>query len=188
MTANDKKENLEKLYDYHRESLAELGIKDFVLLGKVPFKSGPKQEYHVGFFQSEMYKKKDIYIEFTDSMNIPSDPDRTLYKLSYNPHFEEEYEKTGSETSVRYLVPADELKIIKRYTPKAKIKIKEIEQEPEIKSKKPLVNQVLETVDFDIPDPEKDPLIAELTIRDLAAILLKKPVSNKAWLNEIIKK
>ena len=26
-----------------------------------------------------------------------------------------------------------------------------------------------------------------LTIRDLAAIMLKKPVSNKQWLNEIIK-
>jgi hypothetical protein len=39
-----------------------------------------------------------------------------------------------------------------------------------------------------LPDPEKDPLISELTIRDLAAILLQKPVSNKEWLNNIIKK
>jgi hypothetical protein len=41
--------------------------------------------------------------------------------------------------------------------------------------------------EFSMPDPEKDPLISELTIRDLAAILLQKPVSNKEWLNIIIK-
>ena len=42
--------------------------------------------------------------------------------------------------------------------------------------------------DFDeIMDPNIDAPLSQMTIRDLAAIMLKKPVSNKAWLNEIIK-
>ena len=37
-----------------------------------------------------------------------------------------------------------------------------------------------------MPDPSTDPPLNEMTIRDLAAIMLKKPVSNKKWLNDII--
>ena len=39
-----------------------------------------------------------------------------------------------------------------------------------------------------LPDANLDLPISDLTIRDLAAILLKKPVSTKLWLNEIITK
>ena len=42
--------------------------------------------------------------------------------------------------------------------------------------------------EFDMPDPDQDLPIDQLTIRDLAAILTGKPVSMKKWLNEIVKK
>ena len=42
--------------------------------------------------------------------------------------------------------------------------------------------------DFDeIMDPNTDAPLSSLTIRDLAAIMLKKPVSQKKWLNDLIK-
>ena len=97
----------------------------------------------------------------------PEDPTRTLYKWRFNPHYEEEYEKTepAANGHFRYLIPVSEL-----------IKI-EIEQ-PE---------PVNEFPDFDeIMDPDTDAPIGQLTIRDLAAIMLKRPVSQKKWLNDII--
>ena len=125
----------------------------------------------ISFFHSEISKGQDVFVEFTNRYNVPEFPDRTLYRWRFNPHFEEEYEKTAEEdpTKVRYLIPIDELKVVKSYSPAAVIKPAETEFE------------------FSLPNPEKDPLISELTIRDLAAILLQKPVSNKEWLNNIIK-
>ena len=42
--------------------------------------------------------------------------------------------------------------------------------------------------DFDeIMDPNTDAPLSSLTIRDLAAIMLQKPVSQKKWLNDLIK-
>jgi hypothetical protein len=35
-------------------------------------------------------------------------------------------------------------------------------------------------------DPDLDAPLSQITMRDLAAIMLKKPVSNKKWLNDII--
>ena len=42
--------------------------------------------------------------------------------------------------------------------------------------------------DFDeLMDPDNDAPLNQITIRDLAAIMLKKPVSQKEWLNNLIK-
>jgi hypothetical protein len=84
---------------------------------------------------------------------------------------EEEYEKTEpmANGQVRYLVPVSEL--IKVNAPDKKEPAKQL------------------SVEFfkDMMDPNTDAPIDQLTIRDLAAILLKKPVSQKKWLNEIVK-
>jgi hypothetical protein len=43
-------------------------------------------------------------------------------------------------------------------------------------------------MDFDeILDPAQDAPVDQLTIRDLAAILWKKPISSKKWLNDLMK-
>jgi hypothetical protein len=36
-------------------------------------------------------------------------------------------------------------------------------------------------------DNDEDSPLSEITIRDLAAIMLMKPVSNRTWLNELVK-
>lgn len=167
--SEDKKANLKKLREFHTATINELGVSNFFLLGKMSYLDKGKKV--ISFFQSEISKGQDVFVEFTNRFNVPEFPDRTLYRWRFNPHFEEEYEKTAEEdpTKVRYLIPIDELKVVKSYSPAAIIKPAETEFE------------------FSLPDPEKDPLISELTIRDLAAILLQKPVSNKEWLNNIIK-
>ena len=176
--SEDKKENMKKLREFHRKTINDLGVSNFYLLGKMCYPH--KGKMIVSFFHSEISKGQDIFLECTNRVAVPEDPDRTLYRLRFNPHFDEEYERTDDTdpAKVRYLVPIDELKVVKRYTPEAII------NSPEPR----LVSKPIETdFEFSLPDPEKDPLISELTIRDLAAILLQKPVSNKEWLNNIIK-
>ena len=67
----------------------------------------------------------------------------------------------------------DEFKVIKRYSQETIIN-------PPKETKAPIA-------DFSLPNLEIDPPINEMTIRDLAAIMLGKPVSKKEWLNHIIK-
>ena len=172
----DKKENLKKVKEFHKATIENLGVSDYSLLPKLAYRPTGKTEKYVSFFYSEISKGQDVYLEFTDRNNVPEDPDRTLYLWKFNPHFEEEYEKTEPTEGtghVRYLVPVDEFKTIKKYSPEAIIN-------PPKETKIPIA-------DFSLPDPETDPPINEMTIRDLAAIMLAKPVSKKEWLNNIIK-
>jgi len=171
----DKKENLRKLKEFHKITMTELGVNDYSLIPKLAYRPSGKTDLHVSFFYSEISKGQDVYLEFTDRNNVPEDPERTLYLWSFNPHFEEEYEKTDPTAGtghIRYLVPVDEFKVIKKYSLDA--------VKPD-KETKPAI------ADFSLPDPEIDPPINEMTIRDIAAIMLGKPVSKKEWLNNIIK-
>jgi hypothetical protein len=113
-------------------------------------------------FPGELKSEKDIYIEKVSKEYEPEDPERTLYKWKYNPHYRDEYEtkQIGPTNDACYIVPFNEL-----------IKV-ELNNEAD---------------EFDIPDPTEDLPISELTIRDLTAILTSKPVSLKPWLNKIIK-
>jgi hypothetical protein len=173
----ERKENLKKIKEFHKATLVNAGVSDYSLIPKLAYRPSGKTELHISFFYSEISKGQDVYVEFTDRNNVPEDPERTLYLWKFNPHFEEEYEKTEPTEGtghIRYLVPVEELKVIKKYSPEATITT-----EKEVKLKPAL--------DFSLPNPETDPPINDMTIRDLAAIILGKPVSNKEWLNQIIK-
>lgn len=182
-TAEDRKENLKKLKEFHKATFNELGLSDAYLIGKMAYRPTGKTSKYVSLFHSEISKGTDVYIEFTDRFNVPESSDRTLYLYRFNPHFNEEYEKTAADdpNSQRYLVPVDELKVVKSYSPEAIVN-------PPQEKEKIKVSQVTADFDFSLPNPETDPPLNEMTIRDLAAILLQKPVSNKEWLNELIKR
>ena len=131
-----------------------------------------KTDLHIGFFASEISKGEDVYVEFCSKENVPEDPLRRLYKWRFNPHFEEEYEKTepnGITGNVRYLVPVDELTVVKA-----------------AEEVKPTAIRTKDISFDDFSDANTDLPIDQLTIRDLAAILLQRPVSNKKWLNQLI--
>lgn len=160
----DKKEKLRKLREFHQKALNELGVPDAVFIPKMAYTPSGKREKHIAFFNSEVGKGTDIYVEFCSKDHDPEYEDRGLYQWKYNSHFEEEYEKTEPNPQTghcRYLVPIAELKKVKDYIELA----------------------------FDkLPDANLDLPLDQITIRDLAAILLKKPVSMKPWLNDIISK
>jgi len=170
-TPDNRREKLKKLREHHQHLLDKLGVPDAVFIPKMAYRPYGKSEIHISFFLSEINKGEDIYTEFTSKELVSEDPTRTLYKWKFNPHFEEEYDKTDPHPSsghIRYLIPVGELVPIKED------KIESVKEEKQAELK------------FDIPDPESDLPVSQMTIRDLAAILLKKPVSNKKWLNKLI--
>jgi len=131
-----------------------------------------KDEKHITFFASEIERAeyydvpKNIYTEFISSEYIPEDPKRTLYKWVFNPHWRTEYDIIDATESIqeRFMIPVSELRVVQTITqPQKEIKLTDLDLGP------------------------MDEPFNILTIRDLAAIMLKKPVSNKQWLNEIIK-
>lgn len=165
----NKKERLRKLREFHQPTLDKHGVPDAIFIPKMAYRPYGKTDIHISFFASEINKGEDVYVEFASKDLVPEDTERRLYRWNFNPHFQEEYDKTEPNPQtghVRYLVPVDELVLIKRNP----------DPEPE-----------KEVEEFDnLPDPNLDLPVNQMTIRDLAAILLKKPVSRRPWLNEII--
>lgn len=158
----DKKAKIEELKSHHKKLFAKLGIDN-------PFYS-PKMAYIdrgekvISFFPSEIERGEDIFTEFVSRSYDSEDSTRTLYKWKYNPHYMSEYRTVNPASemqTIRYIIPVDELIACK------------------------LEEDILD--EFDMPDPDQDLPIDQLTIRDLAAILTGKPVSMKKWLNEIVK-
>ncbi len=171
--SNDKQERLKKLREYHQPTFDKLGLTNPTYIPKLFYRPFGKTELFIAFFPSEISKGEDIYTEAADKDFVSMDPERKLFKWRFNPHFEEEYEKTEPSPGtghIRYMVPVEELVLIK--------------PEPEA----PVETKTGQTaLDLDtIPDPNSDLPMDQMTIRDYAAIHLKKPCSNKKWLNEII--
>jgi hypothetical protein len=167
----DRRAKTAELRKAHQEYFEKVGLGVAKFIPKLAYKPPGKDELFVGFFPNELRGGEDVYTEFTGRNLEIEDPERNLYKWRYNAHWEEEYEKTEPTAtgSFRYLIPVSEL-----------IKVQKNQQKEE---SKPAIRT---NVEFDLMDPDTDAPFDQLTIRDLAAILLKKPVSNKGWLNKLI--
>lgn len=137
----------------------------------------------IAFFPSEVQGGVDVYTEFVSRTNVPEDPERTLWKWEFNPNYDTAYEKSEPHPATghqRYLVPVTELiNVAIQHMPQpADMGAKQTEMfEPELK-----LDNVLDAMKSDADDAP----IAQLTIRDKAAIDWKQPVSKKKWLNDLI--
>ena len=170
----NRKEKTEELMKYHQKVFNALGVSNPVYIPKCAYRPYGKDDLYMGFFKSELSRDQDIYTEYTSIALESEDPTRTLYKWKYNPFYDEEYETTepNGQGHVRYLIPVSELTAIKTET------------KTETKSTE---TQGLFPDFDDLMDSDLDAPLSSLTVRDLAAILLQKPVSNKKWLNDLIK-
>ncbi|HEY9658683.1 MAG TPA: hypothetical protein V6C65_09545 [Allocoleopsis sp.] len=166
----DKREQLKKLREYHQPTLNYLGVPEAAFVPKMAYRPYGKDEIHIAFFESEISKGHDVFVEFASKDNIPEDPERTLWKWRFNPDFKTAYSQTEPNAKtghVRYLVPVKEL----------------------IKVSPPPKKEAATTqgsLTFDLMDPDMDCKLPDVTLRDIAAILFKKPISQKTWLNDII--
>ena len=161
----DRKVKIAKLRELHQPIFEAIGMPGAIFIPKMAYRPKDKDELHISFFPSELMKGQDVYTEFVSREYDSEDVNRTLYKWKYNPHWQEEYDTTEpGSTGARYLVPVAELIVTKEEASDKKLDLK---------------------LD-DIMDPDQDAPFDQLTVRDLAAILLKQPVSNKKWLNKLI--
>jgi len=165
----DKKAKIALLLEHHRPLLEKMGVPDPHFCPKMGYYDSG--DFIVAFFQSEIEKGTDIYLEFVSAEYEPKDPEnRKLYKWLFNKHYDTEYRKAAPHpaiTATRYLVPVEEL-------------IECEDEQPFLEE-----DQLLEA--FDLPNPDEDAPLSLMTVRDFAAIMLKKPVSKKKWLNDLIK-
>lgn len=210
-----RQEKQQEFFTQHLETFRRLGIMDPFFVIKTAFFQKGKYGRQVQFFEWELKKGEDIYIEFydnvTDNKGVivdfkPFHEDRLLCKYRVNPHYAEEYEqkeninqKTG-EPYTTYTIPLSELIAV---TPDGREmaypmyeKTKEVVVE-EADLSIPRLQQTLSVFpnfeeEFPSVKEEKalvvrDAPLSEITIKDLAAIMLMKPVSDRPWLNELIK-
>lgn len=124
MNLRKQKEN--EFFTEHIETFKKIGLADPFFVIKTAFFQKGKSGRHVQFFQSELEKGQDIYIEFCDNVNDnngtlvdikPMLADRPLFKYRVNRYFDEEYEKKEytnfkGEPYNLYVVPANELLVV----------------------------------------------------------------------------
>jgi hypothetical protein len=204
----NRKEKEKDFFVHHMETFRKLGLVDPAFMIKTAFFQKGKYGRQVQFFESELKKGTDLYIEFYENVNdqngvnidiVPMYPERQLFKLKSNPYFEEEYEKkeatskTGEPYFV-YTVPVSELSAVlsdgevitynlfekrKAEAPAKTVELPRLQNKvfPDFEEATPVIS---------LDDSNDDALLSEMTIRDLAAIMMAKPLSNKKWLNDII--
>lgn len=190
LSTAERREKTEELIKEHLWKFQILEEEAPLYIPKSAYVPREKTEKFVSFFPSELIKQKDIYTEFVSYDLTPEDPNRTLYRLRYNPYFDEEYEKTEG-ASFRYLVPVKELEVIEIKNPK----VNEFENEfpsfttiKQISLTEDLFPEESEKLTKNEEENEEDELMKNMTIRDFAAIMWNSPISNKQWLNKLIKK
>jgi len=180
-----KNENLDRLREFNAHLITDLGISRTDFKAKMPFFANGRRV--VGVFESEFRQEKGLYFELTNQLNEPSDPDRTVYRVSPSMYFKEEYEQSMYHKD-SYLVPVEELQIVNRKSA-AISKYNAVESSDRIFSA--IKEKIKEDQTASKPPTEStslaDSMFSEMTVRDFAAIFYKKPVSNKAWLTELIK-
>ena len=222
-----RKTREKEFYVNHIETFKKIGESDPTFLIKTAFFQKGKYGRQVQFFESELNKGEDLYIEFYDNVTDPSGAildvkpfyeNRQLFRYRYNPFYSEEYDKksgtssTGADYSL-FTVPLQELVAVNPDGSTLSFGLFE-KRLTELEEKKKagdfdidlprLQKSLVDNNDF--PDftqglttrpatPEesmamtnKDPLMSEMTIQDFAAIMWKKPVSNRQWLNDLITK
>ena len=159
MDSNKGMSNKEKI-----AKLREKHEKEFEKLGVIDALYIPKMIFgtppRLLFFRSEIEQGKDIYTEKVSQDYDILDEERALYKWKFNPNYKDELATKPFGDDVMYYIPFSAFKKIN-------------------------INK--EASKFEIPDPNSDAPIEELMTRDLAAILWKKPVSQKGWLNDLVK-
>lgn len=166
MTTEERKAKITELREHHQPIFDALDISNALFFPKMAYRPKDKNEKFLSFFPSELKRGYDIYTEFVSREYEPEDQERTLWKWRFNPHWEEEYEAT-KDLQPRYLIPVSEL--IKVTPPKKAI------------------SKQTDFFDDDFDMQGDDAPFSEMTIRDLAAILMREPISKKEWLNNLIK-
>jgi hypothetical protein len=178
--ARYKANKLKEVRDFHSQLISDLGINTSDFNMKTQFRDDHGRLV-IGIFPSEFKKVKGFFFELVDFDLIPTSSDRKVYRVPPSSSFDDEYE-LGSKGA--YLVPIEELKVI---NPQSVVLNKQsafVDDKNVFK----ITQKAQEASQPKQPSPLKeDAPYSDMTIRDYVAIHTGKQVSNKEWLNELIK-
>jgi hypothetical protein len=217
---NLRKEKEREFYMQHMDAFKAIGLADPFFTIKTAFFKKGKFGRQCQFFEWELKKGEDIYIEFYENVYdsngkntnvVPMLDERQLFKLKFNPFYHEEYDVTETveadgKVDRKYLVPVNEMVAVlpsgqeisyalyEKRKEDAKLDIPQLQRslsvfpdfEEEFAKKDEVVQP--EGSDFDIDKDADTSTLANISLRDFAAIMLVKPVSDKQWLNDLINK
>jgi hypothetical protein len=175
-------------YPYWKPLFESLGEMNPVFKSKLAYNSKEFTEGKipgVRFFESELNSEDDVYIECVDWDRNYYDPmNRTLYKLSANPHWKGEpdkYVRSSNSKHVSFAVRLSDLEIVN------KTSITETSARIASIPATPVVEMEDEEADFaKLYEGKDDNHISSITIRDQYCITHNVPLSNKDWLNDLI--
>jgi len=211
---NLRKEKEREFYMQHMDTFKTIGLADPFFTIKTAFFKKGKFGKQCQFFEWELKKGEDIYIEFYENVYdgsgkntdiVPGIEDRQLFKLKFNPFYNEEYDVTETidadgKVDRKYLVSLGEMvavlpsgqeisySLYEKRKEEAKLEVPQLQKslslfpdfEQEFTPKKEVEPEFANTEIADAP-------LTEMTILDFAAIMLMKPVSARPWLNDLIK-
>jgi hypothetical protein len=176
----NRKDKEKELMEHHSKFLEKL-TGGYQFTAKTAFYSKGKFGRQIQFFENELNKGTDIYIELVDierdargaEINmVPMFWERPLFKYRYNPYFKEEYEvKTstnsrGEEYSA-YVVPTSELVCVNKGSEEIPYNSYETQRTEEPKEQKKL------SVFPDFEEEFVPKLKTQETDEDVSAILLQ---------------
>jgi hypothetical protein len=179
---------LTALRQRNEQNFKNLGLMSPYFTIKFAYVPKHREDLVVSMFPSEMEAQDDVYLELTDGNHSPIFEQPVLYKMRRNPFYKQgEYEiipadASRNKNSETYLVPVSELEIVAG-TPTPGVLPLSVVKKPQVS-----IGQLLNTAGIDTSSvkEKEDAHYSEMTIRDVAAIMLKSPVSNKKWLNDLI--
>lgn len=176
---------LNALKQRNEQNFKKLGLMNPHFNIKFAYIPKHREDMVVSMFPSEMDYTDGIYLELTNGENYPMYEEPVLYKLRHNPFYKQgEYEiipadPSRNKNAETYLVPISELELVAG-NPKPGL------LETLIVKKSTAAEIKLDKKPIETFSEGEDNHYSELTVRDLAAIFLKTPVSNKKWLNQVI--
>jgi hypothetical protein len=192
MTENEKtvyrKIKLKEMHDFNSAFMEDLGLGSLDFNMKYPFMRDGILV--VGLFDNEFKRPKGFYFELINNDLEPTDANRTIYRVPYNEYYADEYQM---DERGKFLVPVEQLKKINRQSAAIVKEVVIAESDRAIKEEKQSYIPPKPPLPFSaepqtpvVPKLEDAPY-SEMTIRDYITIHTGRPISNKAWLNEIVK-
>jgi len=218
-----RKEKEKEFFVEHMPTFRSLQANDPFFVIKTAFFQKGKYGRQVQFFESELSKEEDIFIEFYENIKdgngadvdvVPMYDDRQLFKYKHNSYFAEEYEQKENvnfkgETYHTFTVPVSELiAVLKDGTEityslyekrKNEVQLKTVADElPKLQKSLALfpdfegeyLKNDLSLGEAETPKVESvqevHSNLANISLKDFAAIMLVKPISDKQWLNDLI--
>ena len=176
----NRKDKEKELMEHHSKFLEKL-TGGYQFTAKTAFYSKGKFGRQIQFFENELNKGTDIYVELVDierdargaeTNMVPMFWERPLFKYRYNPYFKEEYEvKTstnsrGEEYSA-YVIPTSELVCVNKGSEEIPYNSYETQRTEEPKEQKKL------SVFPDFEEEFVPKLKTQETDEDISSILLQ---------------